>query len=115
MTKKILEADIKNDVKKLLNQYMNVSWFMPAASIYGKSGIADFVCCVSGKYIEIETKAPGKKQTALQMQHEIEIRHHAYGQYVVVSCDEQLTSLETILLKMGAALKVVMKDGRVVK
>ena len=63
---KIDEAWVKKEVKKILKEF-NVWYFMPSASIYGKSGIPDFVCCKNGRFIGIETKAGANKATELQL------------------------------------------------
>jgi hypothetical protein len=53
------EGKVKNDVKKLLKA-MGVWYFMPMQSGLGVVGIPDFICCWEGRFLAIETKAPGK-------------------------------------------------------
>ena len=61
------EGKIKDKVKKILKTYENLYYEMPVPSGFGKSGL-DFTCCFCGRFFAIETKAPGKKPTALQVQ-----------------------------------------------
>lgn len=35
-------------------------YFMPVSNGMGKRGIPDIICCIDGKFVAIETKAPGK-------------------------------------------------------
>lgn len=66
--------------------------FFPATHGYGRSGIADIVACVAGKFLAIECKAPGKKPTALQLR-EIDRVRLAGGTAVVVSDEGSLEAL----------------------
>jgi hypothetical protein len=59
------EAWLKDRVKEILKKH-EVMYDMPAASMYSKTGVHDFVCCARGRYLSIETKAEGKKATPLQ-------------------------------------------------
>jgi len=40
---------------------------MRSASIYGKAGAHDFICCIRGRFVTIETKAGNVKPTDLQI------------------------------------------------
>ena len=51
-------------MKRALNRY-NVAYFMPVQTGYGSTAL-DFIVCVNGKYVEIETKQPGKHPTPRQ-------------------------------------------------
>lgn len=53
------EGRVKEDVKKILKKH-NIWYFMPAANGFGKVGVPDFICCWNGKFLAVETKAPGK-------------------------------------------------------
>jgi hypothetical protein len=61
----------------------------------GRTGLPDISLIVNGKYIGIEVKAPGKKQSAGQVTAEKEI-HNAGGEYWVVST---VLQVKTILSK----------------
>lgn len=64
------EGRVKKEIKKILDSYgTKLVYFMPPASPYGQAGIADFVCCVSGRYLEIEAKAEDGRVTTIQKLH----------------------------------------------
>lgn len=54
------EGKVKDAIKKELKA-RNIWYFMPAANGFGKVGIPDIICCYQGKFLAIETKAPGKR------------------------------------------------------
>ena len=76
------EALVKAKVKAVLESE-GVYYFMPPANGYGRAGVPDFVCCVNGLFMAIETKAGGNKPTALQIR-EIETIRRNNGAAVVV-------------------------------
>lgn len=59
------ESKVKAKIKDLLTKY-NVYYAMPVGSMYGNSGVPDFLCCVKGHFLAIEAKAGKGKTTALQ-------------------------------------------------
>lgn len=59
------EGKIKEHVKRVLRKH-EVFWFCPVQNGMGSPSL-DFLCCAKGKFIGIETKAPGKKPTPRQM------------------------------------------------
>jgi len=64
------EGKVKKDVKKLLvalKKRKMAHWFMPSASIFGKAGAHDFICCIRGRFVTIETKARNVRPTDLQI------------------------------------------------
>lgn len=76
------EKKVKDKVKAVLESE-GVYYFMPPANGYGRAGVPDFVCCVNGLFLAIETKANGGKPTALQIR-EIETIRRNNGVAVVV-------------------------------
>lgn len=62
------EAKVKAKIKKILSAH-NVYYAMPVGSMFGNSGVPDFLCCVRGRFLAIEAKANGNKPTALQLKH----------------------------------------------
>jgi hypothetical protein len=60
------EADVKRDVKKLLDKH-NWFWWMPSANAFGKSGASDFMALKSGVFMAIETKFENNTPTPMQL------------------------------------------------
>lgn len=85
------EGRVKEHVKKVLKAN-NIWYFMPSANGYGKVGVPDFVCCWRGKFLAIETKAPGKRaDTTANQKIQIEAIQRAEGWALVVDDVAQLT------------------------
>lgn len=84
------EGRVKAAVKVELRK-RNVWFYMPVQNGMGQVGIPDFVCCWNGRFLAIETKAPGKLNHTTPNQERIlgEIRDHA-GHALVVDDVEQL-------------------------
>lgn len=59
------EADVKDEVKKVLKS-LGAWWFMPVQTGYGVQGIPDFIVCLNGEFVAIETKFGYNKPTAHQ-------------------------------------------------
>jgi hypothetical protein len=59
------ESKVKAKIKSILAKY-NVYYAMPIGTMYGTSGVPDFLCCVRGRFLAIEAKAGKGKTTALQ-------------------------------------------------
>ncbi len=60
------EADVKAQVKKLLNQH-KFFWWCPPANGFGRSGISDFNALRDGVFLAIETKFGKNKPTPMQV------------------------------------------------
>jgi hypothetical protein len=54
------EGKVKEACKKFLKA-RGAWYFMPVSNGMGQVGIPDIICCYRGKFVAIETKAPGKK------------------------------------------------------
>ena len=88
------EGKVKEQVKKLLKA-SGAYLHMPVMNGMGAPTL-DFICCLNGRYIAIETKAPGKKPTPRQLVTMEDMRKA--GAFVfVVSCDADLAVLEAYL------------------
>ena len=95
------EGRLKDQVKRYLRQ-LNAYYHMPVPSGYGRQTV-DFLCCIPqyhnggriGRFLAIETKAPGKKPTPRQEQCLREVQE-AGG--VAFYCD----TYEGFLLTMAA-------------
>ena len=63
------EGRVKAAVKAALKA-RGIWYCMPMGTGYGSSGVPDFLCCHQGRFLAIETKAPGKRSntTVLQAQ-----------------------------------------------
>ncbi len=76
------EKDVKEAVKKILNK-VGAYWFMPVQTGYGVQGIPDFIVCLKGVFVAIETKFGGNTLSAHQ-----EIQRNAiikaFGDYYIV-------------------------------
>jgi hypothetical protein len=94
------EAKVKSKVKLWLKT-KGIYWFCPVQNGMGVVGTPDFLCCVppSGKFLAIETKAPGKRSNLTPNQqariHEIQT---ARGIAIVVDDVKQLDELWEILV-----------------
>ena len=88
------EGIIKAELKKMLKAYEPEVWyFMPIGGPYAAKGTPDFILCVAGDFISVETKAKGKKPTVLQELCMAKIRV-AGGQAYVIDCEEKIWVLE---------------------
>lgn len=90
------EAKVKKRIKKLLAEY-NVYYAMPIGTMFGNSGVPDFLCCVRGRFLAIEAKAGKGRTTALQEKQLKDIRE-AGGLALVVN-EDNLDELEKLLCK----------------
>lgn len=84
------EAKVKKQVRELLRE-LGIWYYQPMQNGMGQVGIPDFVCCWNGKFIAVETKAPGKRSATTPNQDRIleEITKHG-GLSIVVDDISQL-------------------------
>lgn len=54
------EGRVKQAVKAWLNA-RGAYWYMVVPTGYSRAGVPDFIVCLGGRFIGIETKAPGKR------------------------------------------------------
>lgn len=94
------EKKVKNDVVKILKEH-NIYYFFPGTHGYGRSGVPDVVCCVSGKFMAIECKAKSNNITTLQ-ENEIKKIQAANGIALVVN--------ETNLDLVRGAIKLIKEN-----
>jgi hypothetical protein len=84
------EGKVKAAVAKRLKD-MGEYYFMPMQNGFGRVGIPDFVCCWNGRFIGIETKAPGKRaNTSANQDREIAAIRAANGLAVFIDDVVQL-------------------------
>lgn len=61
------ESIVKKQLKKCLDALAPHVWYyMPVSTGYGKHGVPDFLICILGRFLAIETKAGKGRVTALQ-------------------------------------------------
>ena len=90
------EADVKREVKNILKAHQpDVWWYMPVQTGYGVKGIPDFVCCVRGRLLGIETKFGSNTESVWQKKQGAAIRE-AGGEYFVIN-EENLYTLNAII------------------
>jgi len=88
------EGKIKNKLDAMLKMKRGIWWFKPQAGQYGRSGVPDYIVCVRGKFLSVETKADAKKpMTALQQQCSEKIQN-ANGTFFLVYNPETITLVE---------------------
>ena len=91
------EGKVKSSVKKLLDK-LGAWYFMPMQNGMGRVGIPDFVICLQGYFVGVETKAPGKrKNTTPNQKRELAGIKRAGGISVVVDDVSQLEHLEALI------------------
>jgi len=88
------EGDVKSKVKDILNS-VGAWWYMPVQTGYGVKGIPDFVCCLNGKFIGIETKF-GKNDLSKWQKVQIERIKDANGTVFVIN-ELNVTYLQDLL------------------
>jgi hypothetical protein len=88
------EADVKAEVKKILAK-LGAWWFMPVQTGYGVKGVPDFVVCVDGRFVGIETKFGKNKESVWQQKQGAAIQA-ANGVYLVIN-ENNVDQLEGLL------------------
>ena len=78
------EGKVKDQVKKYLDS-IGAYWYMPVSNGMGRVGAPDFLVCHNGRFIGIETKAPGKRgNTTANQEREMAAIRKANGVSIVV-------------------------------
>jgi len=91
------EGRVKAKVTKALKLMGKDCWrFMPVQSGYGSAAL-DYLLCIRGRFVAIETKAPGNKLTA--MQEGTKAAMEAAGGIVLVVWDED---------SLAIAMKIIL-------
>lgn len=90
------EGKIKHRLKKRLKlEFPDHYLFMPVQTGFGAPSL-DFLICIGGLFIAIETKAPGKKPTLLQDRTSQNIRE-AGGLVFVIDGDKSIDAAFTTI------------------
>lgn len=112
MTKEIeyrREADVKKQVKKLLDKY-NWFWWCPPANGFGKIGVSDFNALQNAVFLAVETKFGNNKPTAHQKAYlDSIIAEKGYG--FVVS-EKNIVFFEQFLDAFSRSIKHIMKGEK---
>lgn len=87
------EGKVKAKVNRVLSRYKAIYRFMPVPYGYGASTL-DYLICYAGRFIAIETKAPGQKPTDRQ---KMIIRQMTAAGAAVFVIDGDTTELENYL------------------
>jgi hypothetical protein len=88
------ESRTKAEIVAYLKTVPGLWYCHVPANGYGRAGIPDYLCCLQGKFIALEVKAPGKKPTVWQ-QREIDAIIGSEGKaYVVTSAAETRCAIE---------------------
>jgi hypothetical protein len=85
------EGRLKDKIKKHLTA-LGAYRFMPVQFGYGTQSV-DFLCCVKGRFLAIETKAEGKEPTPRQAQCLAEIKQAGGVAFWVDSFESYLLNL----------------------
>jgi hypothetical protein len=88
------EGRVKDVIRKTLAA-MGAYYFMPYQAGFGRAGVADFACCINGRYVAIEAKAGKGKTTALQ-ERELQAVRDAGGIALVIN-ETNINQLKDIL------------------
>ncbi len=97
------ERSVKQQVNELIKPYGDEIWrYMAPASRFGMPAL-DFLLCVGGKFVAVETKRPGKKPTPRQWE-TIKALRVAGATVLVVRDNEGLTFLDNLLACIVARL-----------
>jgi hypothetical protein len=84
------EGKVKAEVKKYLAT-LGAWYTMPAGTGFGSSGVPDFLVCHQGRFVGIETKAPGKiKNTTTMQERQLQAISAAGGRSIVIDDVSQL-------------------------
>ena len=105
MEKKVLERTVKAKVAEIFKKE-GIWYFMPAMNGMGRAGIPDFIACVDGMFLGVETKAGKNKPTDHQVI-ELEAIQAAGGFSVVVN-----ENSVGMLVDLIASIRMVRKVPR---
>lgn len=87
------EGRVKKRVKEWLKDH-GIFYYMPVSNGMGAVGVPDFLCCFEGRFLAIETKAPGKRGNLTPNQEQrIKEIHAAGGAALVVDDVTQLSAI----------------------
>jgi hypothetical protein len=109
----MLERDIKHKVSALLMLAMEhgpLYVWMPVTTAYGKRGL-DYICCIGGQFVAIETKRPGEWLRPKQREIARDMCLSG-GKVFVISGPEGLGALERYLVKKFPSFGEALQEPR---
>ena len=89
------EKDVKAEIRKILDSFANIFYFMPVPTGYGVKGIPDFIVCLNGDFVGIEAKFGKNKESLWQKKQGAAIKG-ANGTYLVIN-DKNVHELRDML------------------
>lgn len=92
------EHDIMPASRAVKGTYAKGWYYMPVQNGMGVSGIPDFIICYRGRFIVVETKAPGKKPTRFQ-ELQLAAISAAEGAALVIDSEASLERLREVLCR----------------
>jgi hypothetical protein len=91
------EGRVKKAVKRWLTE-AGAYYYMPMSNGMGRVGAPDFLVCLAGRFVGIETKAPGKRyNTTANQRREIQWINMSGGVAMVVDDAAQLEVLRPLI------------------
>lgn len=96
------EGKVKAAVNRLLSKYKSLYRFMPVPGGFGASSL-DYLLCINGHFVALETKAPGKKPTDRQKLIIGQIRRAGGTVFVIDGENGELEQLEEFLERITHA------------
>ena len=78
------EKDVKAEIRRVLDSFTNIFYYMPVPTGYGVRGIPDFIVCLEGDFIGIEAKFGNNKESLWQKKQGAAITA-SWGLYLVVN------------------------------
>jgi len=103
------EADVKAEVKRLLDKH-GWFWWMPPANGFGRSGISDFNAIRKGVFLVIETKFGNNSPTTMQVGYMNSVQ--AEDGFAFVVNEKTLSSLQVWLEAFDRAVQAATTGAR---
>lgn len=99
------EGKVKDGVRKRLKE-AGIWFYQPIQNGMGRVGIPDFICCYNGRFLAIETKAPGKINNTTPNQEQVLKEIRESGGYSLVlddpeRLDEHLAAVRLLVKLTG--------------
>lgn len=91
------EKAVVEAVRKVLKARRGVFFYKATASMVGRAGLPDFICCYRGRFLGLECKRPiGGEVTPVQEACHREIEQAGGLAFVVKSAEEAVAALDMV-------------------